>query len=98
MITKMPVPMIAPIPKAVRSSAPTARRSFDVSADSIKLSADLVAKGPGWAAAAMAPVYRGAAIANRCRWVEDRRDLDLSGGGNYMRSIRFLGLLLAAAL
>jgi hypothetical protein len=32
MITKIPVPITAPIPSAVRSSVPTARFSFDSSA------------------------------------------------------------------
>ena len=48
MITKMPVPMIAPRPSAVRSRAPTARLSW-VSLSSVSLtrtSIGLVAKRP----------------------------------------------------
>ena len=47
MITKMPVPMIAPIPSAVRSSTPIDFRSFDFPATSSRLSVDLTASGPG---------------------------------------------------
>jgi hypothetical protein len=53
MITKIPVPMIAPIPRAVRSSAPTDRASRDPSAVSSSCSMGLVAKGPGRATVAI---------------------------------------------
>jgi hypothetical protein len=48
-ITKMPVPMIAPMPSAVRSSAPTVLLSCVPSAVSLSASRDLVLKGPGFA-------------------------------------------------
>ena len=47
MITKMPVPMIAPMPSAVRSSVPTARLNPVLSdASSCSASADLRANSP----------------------------------------------------
>src|SRR5688572_24612625 len=48
MITKMPVPMMAPRPSAVRSSAPTARRSSVLFScvSSTSRSTGLVAKSP----------------------------------------------------
>ena len=54
MMTKMPVPMIAPTPSAVRSSAPTERRSRVPSAASSSCSLGLVTKAPGRATVAIA--------------------------------------------
>jgi hypothetical protein len=54
MITKMPVPMIAPMPSAVRSSAPTARFSpSSLPASRTSVSVGLRAKGPRCVAVAM---------------------------------------------
>ncbi len=46
MMTKMPVPMIAPTPSAVRSSAPTERFSVDVSESARSFLCDLRERGP----------------------------------------------------
>jgi hypothetical protein len=59
MITKIPVPMIAPIPRAVRSSAPTERLRRVPSAVSRSCSVGFVANGPGRAVVAPAPAYPG---------------------------------------
>jgi hypothetical protein len=54
MMTKIPVPITAPMPRAVRSSAPTARRRVVSSAVSISRLLGCVTKGPGFVTTAMA--------------------------------------------
>src|SRR5947208_8401625 len=54
MITKMPVPMIAPMPSAVRSSTPTARfRPCSSLVSRARYSVGLRANGPGRATVAI---------------------------------------------